>query len=143
MYEEGRKESEKMSIEELEIRIDALDDEVGALLAKFEKDWCGANFKRYNEGIKNAGGEKLVELKALMIQLRMTKEPTLSELSTYGSRMSLASFVDACEGGGFIDDDGFGKYVKDGQETDIEIYPSDVRSKNLRKDLTDIIWFNR
>jgi len=144
-----------MNTEELEKKIDILDNEVDALLHKFEKEWWDggnldwkaegfeANFKRYNEGRKAAGGEKLVELKALMLQLRMTKEPKLSELSTYGHRMTLADFAETCKDGGFIDSDGFGKYVKDGQETDIEIYPSDVKNGNLREDMDTIIWFNK
>lgn len=147
-----------MNIPELEKKIAILDDEVDAILSAFEKEWWSSgnfdcqdgtvsegidNFKKYNEGRRAAGGEKMIELRTLELQLRMNKEPQLSKLSPYGSKMSLASFIAECECGGFIDSDGFGRYVKDGQETDIEIYPSDVKNGNLRKDMDYIIWFNK
>lgn len=74
---------------------------------------------------------------------RMVKTPKFSELSTYGDVMSLEDFIDNVKCGGFIDYDGHGRYVKDGMESDITIYPSDVKRGTIRKDFDTIIWFNR
>lgn len=57
--------------------------------------------------------------------------------------MSLTDFIDTCKSGGFIDYDGFGRYVKDGKTSNIEIYPSDVEYLSLRTDFDTIVWYNR
>jgi hypothetical protein len=57
--------------------------------------------------------------------------------------MSLEEFIRCCECGGFIDYDGFGRYVKDGKTYNVEIYPSDVFHKSLRTDFDTIVWYNR
>lgn len=75
--------------------------------------------------------------------IRLNKQPTFMPLSTYGDVMPLTEFVANVQGGGFIDYDGFGRYVKNGQETDIEVYPSDVKAGALRSDFDTIVWFNR
>jgi hypothetical protein len=75
--------------------------------------------------------------------IRMNKPYTLSKISDFGDRMSLEHFIDNVKCGGFIDYDGFGLYVKDGQETDIHIYPSDIMNNTIRNEFTEIIWFNR
>ena len=48
-----------------------------------------------------------------------------------------------CEAGGFIDSDGYGNYTKDGKVTNIEIYPSDFKYNNIRKDFDIIVWYNK
>jgi hypothetical protein len=45
--------------------------------------------------------------------------------------------------GGFIDYDGIGNYATNTQMSNIEIYPSDIKSGTYRKDFTHIVWFNR
>lgn len=57
--------------------------------------------------------------------------------------MSLAHFIENCKSGGFIDYDGFGRYVRDGIEYNVEILPSDVHYNSLRKDFDTIVWYNR
>ena len=57
--------------------------------------------------------------------------------------MSIEDFISSCKDGSFIDYDGFGYYLKNGMETDIKIYPSDVKYNSIRKEFTKIIWFNR
>lgn len=76
-------------------------------------------------------------------KLRMIKTPTYSELSTFGHVMSLEDFIDNVKCGGFIDYDGFGNYVKDGKESNIEIHPSDVKHDAIRTDFDTIVWYNR
>jgi hypothetical protein len=56
-------------------------------------------------------------------------------------KMSLESFIENCDGGGFIDDDGSG--IMKTVWLDISIYPSDIESGLIRKDFDSIIWFNR
>lgn len=57
--------------------------------------------------------------------------------------MSIKAFIDCCKSGGFIDYDGYGRYVKDGVEYNVEIIPSDVKHNSIRKDFDTIVWFNR
>ena len=141
--------------EELIERIDVLDDICNEKIAAFDKDWfgtgknncppedCMKNYQEYCDKREAACGDSLVELKKLELQLRMTKEPILSDIPDYGDVMSLSDFIGSCESGGFINSDGFGRYVKDGKETDIEIYPSDVKNGNLREEFTTIVWYNK
>ena len=74
---------------------------------------------------------------------RMLMIPEFDELPTNGDVMSLNDFIEAVKNGWFIDYDGFGKYVRDGKETNIMVFPSDVEHKSLRKDFDTIIWYNR
>lgn len=57
--------------------------------------------------------------------------------------MSIEHFIVNCKCGGFIDYDGFGRYVKDGIEYNVEIIPSDVKHNSIRKDFNSIVWYNR
>ena len=76
-------------------------------------------------------------------KIRMIMPYTLSPLSEDSDVMSLKEFIQHCKSGGFIDYDGFGNYVKDGQCTDIDILPSDVTNKSIRNDFDTIVWYNR
>lgn len=77
-------------------------------------------------------------------QLRMIMTPVFEDdVPEYGDVMSLEHFIDNVESGGFIDYDGLGRYVKDGKESNIDIYPSDVKNKTIRKDFDTIVWYNR
>ena len=61
-------------------------------------------------------------------KLRLIMTPKFTKLSDSGDVMNIKYFIKNCRCGGFVDYDGFGCYVKDGQESNIEIYPSDVTS---------------
>lgn len=74
---------------------------------------------------------------------RMLMTPEYEELPKYGDVMSLKGFIECVNSGGFIDYDGSGSYVKDGKESNISIYPSDVQNNSVRDDFDTIIWFNR
>jgi hypothetical protein len=65
------------------------------------------------------------------------------DIPDYGDVMPLTEFIDCCKSGGFINYDGFGRYVKDGKESNIEIHPSDVKHNSIRKDFDTIVWYNR
>ena len=74
---------------------------------------------------------------------RMNMEITLSEIPTYGDRMSLKDFIECVECGGFIDYDGSGNYLEGEQMTNIIILPSDIKHNSIRKEFAEIIWFNK
>ena len=75
---------------------------------------------------------------------RKNKTPQfIGDVADYGDVMSVKHFISCCRSGGFIDSDGFGIYVKDLRETDIEIYPSDIEFNAVRDDFTEIVWFNK
>jgi hypothetical protein len=74
---------------------------------------------------------------------RMLMTPEFDELPTYGHVMSLKEFIECVKDGCFIDYDGHGRYVRDGKESNIHIYPSDIKHKAVRKDFDTIIWFNK
>ena len=74
---------------------------------------------------------------------RMLMTPVFEDISEHGDVMSLKHWLECVEEGGFIDYDGFGRYVRDGKESNIDIYPSDVRYDSIRDDFDTIIWFNR
>ena len=103
--------------------------------------------KSYNEYLKlkkERCGKFLTELILLERIERMMRPVELNDLPNYGDVMSFKTFKDNCLYGGFIDSDGCGYYVKDGKITNIEIYPSDIKNKLIRKENFDtIIWFNR
>lgn len=139
----------KEELDRLEKEIDRLED----IIDKKDED----HYKKY-EGVKENDPYKIQEryqefldnrepqqskLRKLLRRQRYIKPYKLSELSDFGDVMTLKHFISCVKSGGFIDYDGYGKYIKDDMETDIEIYPSDVKNKNVRKEFDKIIWFNR
>jgi len=74
---------------------------------------------------------------------RMVQTPKYSEMPKFGDVMSLQDFLDNVECGWFIDYDGSGNYVKDGMESNITVYPSDVKYGAIRTDFDTIVWYNR
>lgn len=134
-------------IEELEKQIEILDEKVDILIREFDKEWFktsnNKSFEEYSTKRVAYCQPYLNELIKMKIKFRMNKPYVLEPLPNYGDVMSLKEFIECVKGGGFIDYDGYGHYVKDNQMTDIEIYPSDVKSKNIRNEFDTIIWFNR
>ena len=76
------------------------------------------------------------------LRLLMTPEFT-RDVKESDHVMSLEEFIETCNDGCFIDYDGFGHYVRDGKMSNIDIYPSDVEHKSIRKDFDTIVWFNK
>ncbi len=145
-----------MTHTELCKEIGRLDDICDEIIASFDKKWFAIervsevgkefmmnSFDEYNEKRQEACQPHLSNLIKLQREERFTKPYTLTELPKYGDVMSLDDFVENCECGGFINYDGYGRYVKNGKETNIEIYPSDVENKLIRTEFDTIIWFNR
>jgi len=112
-----------------------------------EKEAADA-FRNLPGGLDWPQAEKLLEpthekVAVLGRKIRMIKPYTLEPIPDYGDVMPLEEFIECCETGGFIDYDGHGRYVKDGQATNIYVYPSDVKHGAIRKEFDKIIWFNR
>lgn len=99
----------------------------------------GLNFDEFDDFMEESN-HKVARISR---EYRMVKTPEYHELSDFGDVMSLNDFIDNVKDGWFIDYDGFGRYVKDGMESDIEIYPSDIDRGSIRKDFDTIVWFNR
>ena len=123
---------EEKLLEELEAARDDADE-------RFSNAPMGMDYKELTEYMR----ETNMKLSLASRKYRLIKTPVYSELSTFGSVMPLKEFISCCKCGGFINYDGFGLYVKDGKESDIEIYPSDIKNKCVRKDFDTVIWFNR
>ena len=138
--------------------IDEMSQELEELQGTFDEkkerwfdDWFvnnpdGGDLRYYLQGIDDFYDENreiLNKIKDLQQTIRMNMDYTLSDLSTYGDVMTLKDFIDEVKSGGFINYDGFGRYVKDNKETNIEIYPSDVKNNAIRTEFTEIIWFNK
>jgi len=136
--------------EEILERISILDKICDDKIEAFDKLWFSntepfneKSFDDYSKGRIQACGEDLKELITLERQERMLRPIILAELPTYGDVMSLADFIDCVNCGGFIDYDGYGHYVKNGMESNIEIFPSDIKFFMIRPEFDTIIWYNR
>ena len=68
---------------------------------------------------------------------------SLKPHSTYGDLMPIEDFIDCVNSGGFIDYDGSGNYATATQESDIAVYPSDIKKEMYRKDFSHIMWYNK
>lgn len=86
---------------------------------------------------------EIKRLGELSREKRMLMPYKLDVIPDYADVMTLKHFVECVEDGGFIDYDGFGRYVLDGKETDIEIYPSDVKHNSVRWEFDSVAWYNR
>jgi hypothetical protein len=106
---------------------------------KFNEDNTDRSWQEFLE----YAGPEIEKLGELSRAKRMIMPYKLSELSDFGDVMSLKHFIDCVKSGGFIDYDGFGRYVEDGKETNITILPSDVKHNAVRKGFDTIVWFNR
>lgn len=127
----------KEQCEELNKRIEAVEK----ILEKKDEQW---NYNRPIEEYWEHVKSERDELKKLSRELRKIQPYTLQKLSDFGNVMSLKHFVECVKESGFIDYDGWGYYVKDGKETNIQVIPSDVDHNILRDEEFDtIIWFNR
>ncbi len=127
------KEEEIKQLEEEIERLRILDSE------RFKNTPENLSFQEF-EAYMSETSDKLTEANR---RLRLIKEPKFSELPDYGDVMKLSEFIAYVNDGWFIDYDGYGHYVKDGMESDITIYPSDVLVNKIRTDFDTIIWYNR
>ena len=134
-------------------KIEEIEPIVEKLEKEFDKKWF-EDFK--GEGLGNVPSfneywdkkQKALHphgqiLTSLRTAARMCMPFELDELPDYGDVMSLEEFKANVESGWFIDYDGYGYYVLDGKETNIYIYPSDIKKGNIREEFDTIVWYNR
>lgn len=137
-----------MNYKEILEQIDILDDICDRIMQNFDNEWFSTDsrfksFEEYENKKTEACGKNLQDLIQLSRQERMMRPIELNDLPSYGNVMPLKDFIDCVKCGDFIDYDGYGSYVKDGKESNIEIYPSDVKNKLIRPEFDTIIWYNR
>ena len=103
----------------------------------------GSKYDTYDE-YEIAVAPFQAKLRALDRELRMIiPYELMNEIVDDDDVMSLKEFIHAVKLGFFIDYDGYGRYVKDGKKTNIEILPSDVKYRAIRKEFNTIVWFNK
>lgn len=84
------------------------------------------------------------KIRALDRELRMLMPCELiGEIEKDDCVMSIKEFVSQVKSGMFIDYDGWGRYIKDGKKTNIQILPSDIKYNAIRKGFDTIVWFNK
>jgi len=129
-----------MEVQERILQIEAEIESLEKIKEEKDKVWDYSKpIQEYWEYIKPES-----ELAAkLNREKRMIMPYVLSDLPDYGQVMTLRQFIGSVESGGFIDYDGSGNYIINGKMTNIDIYPSDVKHKSIRKEFKKIIWFNR
>jgi hypothetical protein len=132
----------ELRLAEIEVELEAAYEETERLEQTeppYDGDDPSGSWEKYRAHMRPAW-EKTARLGR---EKRMLMTPEFEELSDYGDVMSLEHWLECVNCGGFIDYDGHGRYVRDGKESNIEIYPSDVEHNSIRKDFDTIIWFNR
>ena len=71
----------------------------------------------------------------------------MQELMDGGMLMTTNEFIEACLSSAFIDDDGYGIYAYEKNnsmvQTDIKVFPSDVFFNGIDHSYQYIIWYNR
>lgn len=127
-----------MEVKELEKLIEAEEQRI-ANAPELNVD----NYPTVHGWIK-ANDELYSKLNQLKSQLRLiTENYTLSDIPEYGDLITFEDFKEMCESGGFIDYDGSGNYSTKTQMSNIDVYPSDIKSGRYRTDFTHVVWFNR
>jgi hypothetical protein len=81
------------------------------------------------------------KLETLSQDIRMLQVPKMKPITD--SAMTMAVFLDYVKSGSLIDYDGFGRYATETEESDIMIFPSDVKAGKIRKDFTHVCWYNK
>ena len=123
----------------LDIELDRLNDERSNALdnTKFVMD---DTFFEVYDNVCEPYNKRISEVSRKM---RAIQVPIFREIPDYADVMSIEEFKDSCLWGGFINSDGTGRYVKDGKESDIYIYPSDFKHNFVREDFDSVAWYNK
>jgi hypothetical protein len=86
---------------------------------------------------------EILALDELSREKRMMMPYELSDIPDYADIMSLEDFIGCVNDGEFIDYDGYGHYVLNGKETNVVIYPSDIKHQAIRREFDSVAWYNR
>jgi hypothetical protein len=128
---------------ETQERLAKIEIEMQKQNVEYNKIFSAVDKYKSLEAYQNALEPSRGRLEKLSREKRMIMPYTLQEMPSNGHKMSLKKFIEIVKDGDFIDYDGSGNYTKDGQMTNIDIYPLDVEFGAIRKDFDTIIWFNR
>jgi hypothetical protein len=124
--------------------LEQIEKELEEVQELYDKKWHSDNTNRPWEEFLKWAEPEIKKIGELSREKRMNLPVILGDkVQPDDHVMSIKDFIGCVKCGGFIDYDGFGRYVKDNQETNIEIYPSDVKHKAIRKDFDTIVWYNR
>ncbi len=132
-------EERLLRIKQIEEEIDSLDNDIKSK----DKNWdFSSTFSigRMDE-YKNYILPEVTKQSLLYRELRQICDYKLNEIKE-GWHITIEKFIDNVTGGGLISGDGFGHYATTTHESDVEVYPSDVKYKSLRKDFTHVVWYN-
>lgn len=132
----------ELRLAEIRVELEAAYDETDKLEKTeppYNSDDPGGSWQKYKAHMQPAWDKT----NRLGREMRMLLTPEFSDLSKHGDLMTLEHWLACVACGGFIDYDGFGHYVRDGKESQIDIYPSDVEHDSVRKDFDSVMWFNR
>jgi hypothetical protein len=130
---------------EISKRIEEINDQIKKLYVKLDGkdkkwDWSGNNSYDDYEEFRRPETDMICKLGR---EKRMICPYVLSEIPEESDVMSLDNFISNCKEGYFSDYDGSGNYCINGKMTDIDIYPSDIHFKSIRKEFDTIVWFNK
>jgi hypothetical protein len=123
-------------------------EEIQAEILKWEKALSkavseGDKYPTYDE-YEIAIAPFQAKIRALDRELRMILPcEIVRPLESDDCVMSLKEFISQVKNGMFIDYDGWGYYVKDGKRTNVQILPSDIKYRAIRKEFDTIVWFNK
>lgn len=133
-----------MTYLEIETRIEELFNIIDSKRSKVEQ-LPNEEFGTYWTRILYEIEPEQKELHELHKQRSLVKTPILTLLpkKKEGHLYTLEEFIEMCNDEDFIDYDGFGRYATDKEESDIEVMPSYIKSGFIRKDFSNVIWYNR
>lgn len=110
----------------------------------YDAKFCDtANSSRSWEEFCKWAEPEIQSLTELSRERRMLMPYEFHKIPDYADVMLLKDFIECCNLGDFIDYDGDGYYVMDGQETDILIKPSDVKHGAIRWEFDSVAWYNK
>jgi len=128
---------EKMSIQELEAYIDEQKPMKEKLMSEAFDAPEVQGFMRLSRIACEPIAMADMYLRKIQTDFEMSKFPD------YGDLMTLENFKDNVYCGGFIDSDGSGNYSTETEESDISIFPSDIKEGVYRDDFTHVVWYNK
>lgn len=82
------------------------------------------------------------DAKTIYHELRLVKTPTLLEIKN-GEHMLFTKFVDLIIDGKLSDDNVYGYYATNNMQSNVLVYPSDIKSSMYRIDFTHVVIFNK
>lgn len=128
---------EKMSIKELKAYIK---EQEPIKKNKMEKAFNASDVQKYMELAKKACEPIAMAdmyLRKIQTNFKMNEQPE------YGDLMTMEDFKNNVDCGGFIDSDGSGSYATEKEESNINIFPSDIKEGIYRDDFTHVMWYNK